>query len=806
MFKKDNDNEEKRPIVQLGRFEINTKDFGAAPYTKDLPIIATRNLVLFPDVTIPLSLSRESSLKIAKTASEKHIPVGIVCQEDPEEDDPKVNTGLYKYGVIADVYQVLDLPDGTHTALLHGRERFRILGKGDGSFVGNESVLSASVRMMRKARIVDQREFSAAVKQVYELLKELDDHNPMGEFGFTEGLSHLEDDLEAINFIATNMPADVSEKIEMLSAPNMNSRAMYVLSAMLNVKERVKVQRDVMEKAGQRMRDNQRSAYLQMQLDTIKDELYGEMPDEDEDYEQLNKRAESVGFPKAVREVFNKELNKLKRLHSNTPDYSVQYSYLETLLDLPWKKASRTTRDIAKARSILENDHYGLEKIMKRILEQIAVTINNPKVKSPILCFVGPPGVGKTSLGKSIAHAMGREYERVSLGGVHDEAEIRGHRRTYVGALPGRIMRAMKNSGVTNPVLLLDEVDKLGNDHKGDPGSALLEVLDPEQNCAFHDNYIDVDYDLSNVLFIATANTTSTIDPPLLDRMEVINLSGYLLEEKITIAHRHLIPKVLSAAGIDEMPFELNDDTLTALIDNYTAESGVRQLEKQLASLIRKSIYAKVNGNPFPSVLRAENLQDLLGLPLYNKDKYEGNEFPGVVTGLAWTQAGGEILLAEASLSPGKGDKLTITGNLGDVMKESATIALQWVKSHSKFLGIDPAMFDTNNLHIHFPEGAIPKDGPSAGITIATAIASIFTGRKVRERIAMTGEITLRGRVLPVGGIKEKILAAKRAGITTIILCDENKRNIEDIAEVYRAGLTFVYVHKVDEVMDFALL
>ena len=598
-------------------------------------------------------------------------------------------------------------------------------------------------------------------------------------------------------------PAD---KVKLLSKGNLGMRALDLLTMLMSDRERVNLAQDIMEKAGQRMKDNQRSAFLQMQLDTIKEELYGG-GDEDDDYTELSKRASETKFPDDVRATFEKELAKLRRLNPQTPDYSVQYSYLEALLDLPWGISSKTTKNVKKAKDVLESDHYGLEKIKQRILEQIAVIINYPKAKAPIICLVGPPGVGKTSLGKSIARAMGRNYQRVALGGLHDEAEIRGHRRTYIGAMPGRVLKAMKSAATSNPVLLLDEVDKLGKDYKGDPSSALLEVLDPEQNSTFHDNYVDVDFDLSNVLFIATANNAGAIEPALLDRMEVINLSGYLLEEKIEIARRHLLPKVLKVNGLgDSAPFEIPDETLIALIESYTAESGVRKLENLLSSLVRKAILAELSGEPLNNVLKPDDLQPLLGLPLYNKDKYEGNEFAGVVTGLAWTQVGGEILLAEAALSPGKGDRLTITGNLGDVMKESATIALQWVKSHGESLNISAEMFEKNNLHIHFPEGAIPKDGPSAGITVATAIASAFTGRKVRESIAMTGEITLRGKVLPVGGIKEKILAAKRAGISTIILSIDNKRDIEDIPANYRDGLDFKYVKTVDEVMNFALL
>lgn len=799
-----NNNDNHAPVVQIGRFEINSKDFNADPQPDDLPIIATRNLVLFPGVTIPISLGREASLKVANIASEKHIPVGIVCQKDPEQESPSVSNGLCRYGVIADVYQVIELPDGSHTALVHGRDRIRILGRGAGTVIPGK--LSARVKILKDTEPTNKEEFDATVERISQISNEIIASQQGGDQSFAAFIKGMEDPVQRLHFVATNFPVDTQEKIKLLGIADLQKRALEFLAMLMTDRERLSVAQDILEKAGQRMKDNQRSTYLQMQLDTIKEELYGTADDED-DFESLERRARAANFPKNVADIFNKEVGKLRRLNPTTPDYSVQYAYLETLLELPWHKQTKTSADISYARQVLEDDHYGLEKIKQRILEQIAVVLNNPQAKAPILCLVGPPGVGKTSLGRSIAKAMGREYQRVSLGGLHDEAEIRGHRRTYIGAMPGRIIKAMKNAGTTNPVLLLDEIDKLGQDYKGDPSSALLEVLDPEQNIAFHDNYIDIDYNLSGVLFIATANSLSSIAAPLLDRMEIINLSGYLPEEKIEIARRHLLPKALETNGLKgDLPFGLPDETINALIDNYTAESGVRQLEKQLASLVRKYILATLSKEEFPTTVRPEDLRPMLGLPLYTKEKYEGNDFTGVVTGLAWTQVGGEILLAEASLSPGKGDRLTITGNLGDVMKESATIALQWVKANSQAIGIDPARFEQNNLHIHFPEGAIPKDGPSAGITIATAIVSAFTDRKVAERIAMTGEITLRGKVLPVGGIKEKILAAKRAGIDTIILSNENRRDIEDIDQAYREGLSFVYVETMSDVIARAII
>ena len=550
------------------------------------------------------------------------------------------------------------------------------------------------------------------------------------------------------------------------------------------------------------MTQQSRNAFLHQQMNAIKEELYG---DEDEETATLRKRLKEAELPESVAKQMEKEVDRLTRMNPSTPDYSTLLTYIETVLDLPWNISTPLNEDFEKAESVLNSDHYGLEKVKDRILEQLAVLMNNPEGKAPILCLVGAPGVGKTSLGQSVAKALGRNYQRVSLGGLHDEAEIRGHRRTYIGAMPGRIMDSIRKAKSSNPVILLDEVDKIGTDFKGDPSAAILEVLDPEHNCRFHDNYIDVDFDLSNVLFIATANTLSTLSQPLLDRMEIIEISGYLVEEKMEIARRHLLPRVLAQHKIDIDRLKFSDDALRHIIENYTSESGVRQLEKSLSAVVRKTVLQKMQKKEIPEEIRPEHLHDYLGLPRHISDRYEGNEFPGVVTGLAWTAVGGEILFIEASLSKGKGEKLTLTGNLGDVMKESAIIALQYVKAHADELGIAQDMFETYNLHIHVPEGAIPKDGPSAGVTMATAIVSAFTRRKVMARLAMTGEITLRGKVLPVGGIKEKILAAKRAGITDIILSEENRRDIEDINERYLTGLVFHYVETVIDVIKQSL-
>lgn len=794
------DIEQESQTVAIGQIDIDAKRFEVDPIPDDLPILATRNLVLFPGITIPISLGRENSILTANEAAEKQLPIGVVCQIDPDEDDPSVTTGLYKYGVVADVLKVFDLPDGTKTALVRGRGKFRILGRGSRKQIPS-AALSAKVRLIEDNVYDNTREFQVLIEQIkrsaISIINKTIDNSKEIIFSLNQASSPA----ELVNYICTNMHFEPEMKIRLLAKHSISDRAFGLLGELTKSEEKVDISRDIMQRAKQNMDQNQRNAFLQQQMETIREELYGDSDEADE----LLRRSRDLNMPDKVRAVFEKETDKLRRLNPQSPDYAVQYSYLETLIELPWQDETDLNTDFDEARRILENDHYGLEKVKERILEQLAVLMNNPDGKAPILCLVGAPGVGKTSLGKSVAKALGRKYQRVSLGGLHDESEIRGHRRTYIGAMPGRIIDAMKRAKSSNPVLLLDEIDKIGKDYKGDPSSALLEVLDPEQNKYFHDNYVDIDYDLSHVLFIATANTLSTLQQPLLDRMEVIDLSGYLLEEKVEIAKRHLLPRVLVEHNIHAREFSISDEALVKIIENYTSESGVRQLEKKLAALVRKRVLAKMSGKDFPRPVQPEHLKDLLGLPLFSKDRYEGNRFAGVVTGLAWTQVGGEILMAEASLSPGKGEKLTITGNLGDVMKESAAIALQWVRAHASLLGIDSSLFERYNLHIHFPEGAIPKDGPSAGITIATAIVSAFTQRRVAERIAMTGEITLRGKVLPVGGIKEKILAAKRAGITDIILSAENRKDIEDIAPRYIEGLTFHYVETVLEVIRLAV-
>lgn len=788
-------------IVSFGRFDINPSEKTADPQWDDLAVIATRNLVLFPEVTIPIALMRENARKVATYASEQHIPVGICCQLNPSDEHVTDCKKVYGYGVLADVVQVLDLPGGGHTALVRARKKFKILGNSEGKTIPGSELNVIAKPVDDKLSEAPDKQFEVlldSIKTVCKRIASSADGNPAMMLPF----ENVTDATEFVNTIATNMPIDSGVKMKLLAVNMIKQRAFKLFQALQVLLDNMELANNIKERAREEMSQQSRNAFLQQQMNVIREELYG---DEEEETAALRKKLEGTELPEAVAKQMGKEIDRLSRMNPSTPDYATLLTYIETVLDLPWNVKTPLNEDFEQAESVLNNDHYGLEKVKDRILEQLAVLMHNPKGKAPILCLVGAPGVGKTSLGQSIAKALGRNYQRVSLGGLHDEAEIRGHRRTYIGAMPGRIMDSIRKSKSSNPVILLDEVDKIGKDFKGDPSAALLEVLDPEQNCKFHDNYIDVDFDLSNVLFIATANTLSTLSQPLLDRMEVIEISGYLVEEKMEIANRHLLPRVLAMNDMAADSLSFSDDALRQIIEQYTSESGVRQLEKAIAAIVRKTVLRKMQKKDYPAVIKPEHLYDYLGLPRHISDRYESNEFPGVVTGLAWTAVGGEILFIEASLSKGKGEKLTLTGNLGDVMKESAVIALQYVKAHAESLNINPEMFDTYNLHIHVPEGAIPKDGPSAGITMATAIVSAFTKLKVKPRIAMTGEITLRGKVLPVGGIKEKILAAKRAGITDIILSEENRRDVEDINERYVSGLQFHYVKTVLDVMGEAL-
>ena len=781
----------------IQRIEIDLSRFDKDPDCDRLLILPTRNLVLFPGLTISFELGRESSLALARMANSTGMPIGVVCQQNPEEESPTISTGLYKYGVVADVLNIFERPDGTHSALVRAHGKFRILGR---SATPEPGFITARVKLLPDEAPADPVEFDLACKEIRTAaMAALADSDPNG---MLQVVKQQGENALLVNFLCTNLPIDTKTKTGLLAKSRITDRAIGLLGELNIFKERMNVTRDIMKRAHRTMEENQKNAFLQSQMDAIRETLYGDGDEADE----LLEKAGRAGMPENVFSLFNKEIEKLRRYNPSSPDYSVLYSYLDTLVALPWNKKTKSEATLASATEILESDHYGLEKVKERIVEQLAMLLHNPSGRSPIICLVGAPGVGKTSIGKSVARALGRKYERVSFGGLHDEAEIRGHRRTYIGAMPGRIIDAIKRAGVNNPVLLLDEIDKIGNDYKGDPAAALLEVLDPEQNCHFHDNYIDVDFDLSDVLFIATANTLSTIARPLLDRMEIIDSSGYLLEGRIEIAGRHLISSILKEDALAEGDLMVSDAALRHIISDYTAESGVRALEKKLAAVARKAVLAKMKNDEFPNPVEPENLYSLLGLSPYKHDNYEGNEIAGVVTGLAWTEVGGEILLAESSLCAAKSPSLVLTGKLGDVMKESATIAYQWVKAHAQQLGINPELFDKYTLHVHFPEGAVPKDGPSAGITIVTSIVSTFLQKRVAPRLAMTGEITLRGRVLPVGGIREKILAAKRAGITDIVMSKENKRDIDDMPSQYSEGLKFHYVDTIDEVLQVAVL
>ncbi len=790
---------EETKIVSIGQFELKRDTEPREPDLTDLPVIPMRDLVLFPGVTFPITMGRESTVATATTAAEKGIPVGIFCQTDPA-DETLTASSLHKYGVIADVVKTLELPDGTKTAIISARGKVAITGEGAGKTIPGS--LSVAVREVREAtpRPTD-KEFAVMVTEIRDITLNIlrQEQDKLSDLVFN--IENVSTPVMLVNLIATHSAFSVKDKIEMLKKPRIKDRAMYLLSLLAQNEQMAELKAEIQRKTRRNMDEQQRNMLLHQQFETLRDELFG---DED-DCAMFQAKAAGIAFPEEVRKRFDKEVEKLRRLNPQSPDYSVQYSYLQVLTDLPWGKEASLNDDFVKAEEILNSDHYGLEKVKERILEQLAVMMNNPGGRSPILCLVGAPGVGKTSLGQSIARSLGRPYQRVSLGGLHDEAEIRGHRRTYIGAMPGRIIDAIRRAGSSNPVLLLDEIDKTGSDYKGDPSSALLEVLDPEQNSHFHDNYVDVDYDLSHVLFIATANTLSTIPQPLLDRMEIIDISGYLLEEKVEIARRHLVPRVAAENGFAPDYFDFTPEAIVRIVEGYTSESGVRQLEKRIAKVVRQIILRKMRGKEFSPVVTPDVLREYLGVERYTPERYEATDIPGVAVGLAWTSVGGEILFIESAFTQGKGEKLTLTGNLGDVMKESAVIASQVVRARASRYGVEPEWFDTRQLHIHVPEGAIPKDGPSAGITMCTSILSALTGIPVKPRLAMTGEITLRGKVLPVGGIKEKILAAKRAGITDIILCADNRKDIEDIRPIYLEGVAFHYVKTIDDVFEIAL-
>ena len=759
-----------------------------------IPILALRNAVLFPGTVYPITIGREKSINLIEDAEKRNLFIGAVPQNDLSVEDPGKDD-LYPYGTVAKIIKTLEMPDGTITAILQGYSRFEVM-----------DVVSFEPYMIGRVKYLEDfaPENDTKTRMIAETLKEkataiirTSTFVPREAASALKGIDSFE---FLVNFIATTVEVEnFMDKVELLQYSDLRARAMNLLSVLDTQMELQKIKQEINQKVKTEIDQQQREYYLNSQLRTIQEELG---MDDVEEFAQLRARAEEKLWPAAVQEIFDKEIAKLERYNPSSPDYSIQYNYIQFMLDLPWGTISEDNLDLKNAQKVLDEDHYGLEKVKERIIEYLAVLKLKGDMKSPILCLYGPPGVGKTSLGKSVARALGRKYVRIALGGVHDESEIRGHRKTYVGALPGRILNGINRAGTSNPVIVLDEVDKLTKDLKGDPSSALLEALDPEQNTAFHDNYLDIDYDLSNVLFITTANNIETIQPALKDRMEMINVSGYLAEEKFEIAKHYLIPKQLEEHGLNKSQLKFSKDAVEKIIDEYTHESGVRGLEKQIAKVARVTAKKIALDEKYPKTVKSSHLREYLGLPTASHDKQKGNEAPGVVTGLAWTSMGGEILFIESSVSKGKG-VLSMTGNLGDVMKESATIAYQYIKAHPELTGMTYEEFAEKDIHVHVPEGAVPKDGPSAGITMVSSMVSAFRGQKVKSGIAMTGEMTLRGRVLPVGGIKEKILAAKRSGIHTIIISEENRKDVEDIKQIYVDGLTFIYVKNIQDVIDY---
>jgi len=788
------DDAELIPIIADGD-ESEFDDFEAPEI---LPILPLRNTVLFPGVVIPITVGRQKSLKLIHDVSHADRFLGTVTQVDGAVDDPE-KKDLYQIGTVAQILKILEMPDGSTSVIIQGKRRFEIR-----EYVEDFPYYKAKVTLLDEVLSGKHTtEFQAIVGSLKDLSVKIAQYTPNVPPEATFAVRNIENSTFLINFICSNTDLKVEEKQNLLGIADIRERGIQAMSYLVREVQMLELKRDIQAKVKLELDQQQREFLLNQQIKTIQNELGGN-PAEQE-IADLRKAGKNKKWSEEIAACFEKEISKLSRLNPAAGEYSVQYSYCQTLLDLPWNEYTEDNFDLKHAEQVLDQEHYGLEKVKERILEHLAVLKLKKDMKAPILCLYGPPGVGKTSLGKSIAQALGRKYVRMSLGGLHDESEIRGHRKTYIGAMPGRILQNIKKARSGNPVFILDEIDKVSSDFHGDPASALLEVLDPEQNAEFHDNYLEIEYDLSKVLFIATANTLNTIASPLRDRLELIEVSGYIPEEKIEIAKRHLIPKQLENHGLDNDRVVFDDDCISQIIENYTRESGVRELDKNIAKIVRRIAKKVAFDEPCDSMLTRADIRDYLGVVRYAREGYQGNEFYGVVTGLAWTAHGGEILYIESSQSNGKGT-LTLTGNLGEVMKESAMLALEYLKSHANELNAEPEVFENHNWHIHIPEGAIPKDGPSAGITMVTSLASVITKRKVRKNIAMTGEITLRGKVLPVGGIKEKILAAKRAGIREVLLSDENRKDLEEIKPVYLDGLKFRFVHTVDEVLKHALL
>ena len=767
---------------------------------EEYPLIALRNMSVFPGTLVPILIGRKKSMQVVRLAEKENRCFGVVTQRDASVEDPGLED-LYSVGTIVEVSQIMELPSGEVSVILRGRQRFTLT-----SLTQHNPYLSGRVELLSEELPADRTEFDILTELIHDRLLHLIERlAPEPPKGFRETIRGLKNRIYVLHLAASLLSFSMEERQKLLEENSLYERGVEILRQLNDQIVESEIREEILGRTRREMDQQQREYFLQQQMRSIQDELGGGATS-DEEIDELRKKGKEKLWSEAVAETFEKELRKAERLNPQSPDFSIQMQYLRTIVELPWGVYSQDNFDLKGAKETLDREHYGLDRVKERILEHLAVLKLKGDMKSPILCLYGPPGVGKTSLGRSIAESLGRKYVRISLGGVHDEAEIRGHRRTYIGAMSGRIIQSLQKAGTSNPVFVLDEIDKLSSDYKGDPASALLEVLDPEQNTTFHDNYLDIDYDLSKVLFIATANNISTIPQALRDRMELIEVTGYIAEEKLKIAEQHLVPKEAKEHGLKLEDLHFAPGALDLIIEEYTRESGVRTLTKQIAAVMRKLAWAMASEEALPAEITPELVREYLGKTIYSRDKYQGNEHPGVVVGLAWTSVGGEILFIESSLQPGQNGKLILTGSLGDVMKESATIALSYIRAHATELGIDLDQIKDKEIHIHVPEGAIPKDGPSAGITMVTSLVSGITRRKVRPHLAMTGEITLRGKVLPVGGIKEKILAAKRSGITDIILCRENEKDIQEINAHYLEGLSFHYVDEITEVLDFALL
>jgi ATP-dependent protease La len=764
-----------------------------------VPVLPLRNTVMFPNIVMPIAVSRNKSLRLIREVYQKNGILAAATQKDAKVEDPATND-VQQIGTIARIVRILEMPDNSTTVLLQGIQRFELK-----EIVTSTPYHQGLVTLLHdKVPAEDNRVFNALIEAIKELSIKIIQNSGMIPPETSFAIRNIDSSEQLVNFIAGNFALKVAEKQRLLEIDDLEERGYQLLEILNKESQLLEIKASIQSKAREDIDQQQREYFLQQQMKTIQDELGGGI--NEQQIKTMREKAQEKKWNKEVAEVFSSELEKLERMHPHSPEYPTQMNYVETMLALPWNEYSKDNFDLKRAQKILDRDHFGLEKVKERIIEHLAVLRLKGDMKSPIICLYGPPGVGKTSLGKSIAESLNRKYIRIALGGLHDEAEIRGHRRTYIGAMPGRIIQNMKKAGTANPVMVLDEIDKVNADFKGDPSSALLEVLDPEQNSTFHDNYLDIDFDLSKVLFIATANTTQTISQPLLDRMEMIDVSGYITEDKIEIAHRHLVPRQRDNHGIKKDQITIPKVTLKHIIESYTRESGVRDMERKIAKIMRQVAKKIGTEEPYDMIVQPDALKEYLGTPPFTRDIYEGNDYVGVVTGLAWTSVGGEILFIETSLSKSKAPALTLTGNLGNVMKESAILGLEYIKSHAAQIGIEESKFEEMSVHVHVPEGAIPKDGPSAGITMVTALASAFTQRKVKNALAMTGEMTLRGKVLPVGGIKEKILAAKRANIKELILCEDNRKDIEEIKPAYLKGLTFHYVTDIKEVLDIALL